>query len=72
MSKQDRYEPVEIALFVHHETEKAVLVSEDEKTKVWLPLSQIEIDQKPYEKEKGTATVTMPLWLAEKSKFAGY
>lgn len=72
MTKQDRYEEVEVSVFVHHETEKAILVSEDEVTKVWLPFSQIKVDRSKSDLSVGTATITMPLWLAEKSKFAGY
>lgn len=67
-----RNEEVELTLTLYHETEKAILVSEDDKTKVWLPLSQIELERKLGPKGHDIVIVTMPLWLAEKSKFAGY
>ena len=66
-------EEVELSFTLYHETEKAILVSEDDgKTKTWLPLSQIEFERSMDAKGHDTVTVTMPLWLAEKSKFAGY
>jgi len=56
------------------ETDKAVLFSHDGKTKVWLPKSQIEIDDTSFASElsfdkplKGwvkEVQVTMPTWLA--------
>lgn len=63
-------EKVELSLTLHHETDKAILVSEDDINKVWLPLSQIEILHSHVDKK--LIEVEMPLWLAEKSKFAGY
>lgn len=49
------------------ETEKAILVTEDDgKTKHWLPKSQIE-----YEIKGQLVEVTMPLWLAKEKDFAG-
>lgn len=65
-------EEVELTLTLHYETEKAILVSEDDKKKVWLPLSQIEVERKMGSQGHDVVIVTMPLWLAEKSKFAGY
>lgn len=53
---------VDLTMQLHHETPKAVLVSDDgDKTKaVWVPLSQCEIEHK----ERGIVIVTMPEWLA--------
>lgn len=52
---------IDLDLHLHHETEKAVLVSEDgnKDNAVWLPLSQIEI-----ESESGYVVVTLPEWLS--------
>lgn len=53
---------IDVTVHVHHQTERAVLVSDDgeERGAVWLPLSQIEIEMmKP-----PIAEVTMPQWLA--------
>lgn len=54
---------VDLALFLHHRTDKAILVSDDGdwKKAVWLPLSQIEIE----EGDKNNITVTCPEWLAK-------
>lgn len=53
-------ERIEQTLTVLHETEKAILVSEDPA--VWLPLSQLDVTKK-----QGVMwTVSMPLWLAKK------
>lgn len=56
---------IDLTLFVHHETDAAVRVSDtgQDAKAVWLPLSQIEIewlDQHHHE-----ATIGVPLWLAE-------
>lgn len=53
----------DITVKIHYMTEKAMLVSLDgNKAKaVWLPLSQIEYE----EKGKGVLIVTLPIWLAE-------
>lgn len=53
---------VDIDLHLHHETDRAVLVSEtgDKNDAVWLPLSQIEI-----ESESGFIVVSLPEWLAQ-------
>jgi len=39
-------EEVELSLTLYHETDKAILVSEDDKNKVWLPLPQIKFERK--------------------------
>jgi hypothetical protein len=41
---------------IEHETEKAILVTNLKGRKVWLPKSQVEIDEE--------RVITMPLWLA--------
>lgn len=53
---------VDIAVQVHHQTEKAILVSDDgDKEKaVWVPLSQCEVEHG----KRGTATLTLPEWMA--------
>ena len=53
---------IDLTMQLHHETAKAVLVSDDgdKRNAVWLPLSQIEIERKA----KGAVVVTMPEWLA--------
>lgn len=53
---------IDLSVQLHHETDKAVLVSDDgNKDKaVWLPLSQIEIERT----NGGVVTVTLPEWLA--------
>lgn len=58
MSKSDL---IDVAVQLHHETEKAWLVSDDgdKKNAVWIPKSQAEIEP------KGKAHIlTMPEWLA--------
>lgn len=47
---------------LHHETAKAVLVSDDgvREHAIWLPKASIEFEQKG----KGIVTVTMPEWFA--------
>lgn len=54
---------IDVCVELHHRTEKAVLVSDDGDTggAVWLPLSQIEMEQM----EGATYTVTLPEWLAK-------
>lgn len=54
---------VDVTVQLHHETEKAILVSDDgDRDKaVWLPRSQIEIE----EKRGGVVVVTLPTWLAK-------
>ncbi len=53
---------VDIEMQLHAKTSKAVLVSDDgDKAKaVWLPLSQVEVE----EKAGGIVIITMPEWLA--------
>jgi hypothetical protein len=52
---------IELEMYVHAETEKAILVSEDgeEDNAVWLPKSQIE-----YESDGDMATVQCPEFIA--------
>lgn len=55
---------VDVDLYLHHETDKALLVSEDEDSdKHWIPLSQIEWVPSKRHKRQGTAT--MPEWMAK-------
>ena len=56
----------DMVVFVHKETDKAVLVSEDDDRAgaVWIPKSQIEIE--PKGKINGVLfhDLTLPVWLA--------
>lgn len=62
MSKSDL---IDLAMHLHFETTRAILVSDDgdEKTAQWLPKSQVEFTEGPIGTE---ITVTMPEWLAQK------
>lgn len=55
---------------VHHETEKALLVSEtgDEKLAKWIPKSKIQRSV-PDPKSPHTEEITMPEWLAKAKEF---
>lgn len=63
-----RSDLVDLTLTVHHETDAAILASDDgvEKTATWLPKSQVEIErfgpERPGEYE---AVITLPTWLAQ-------
>jgi len=52
---------IDIDVDLHHETDRAILVSEsgDKEDAVWLPKSQIEIVS-----ESGYLSITLPEWLA--------
>jgi hypothetical protein len=54
---------VDIAGYKRAETGKAILFTDtgDEEDAVWLPKSQIEMD----DNKDGTVTVTLPEWLAK-------
>lgn len=53
---------VDIEVTVHHETEKAILVSDDgdRENAVWLPLSAVEVERG----RRGRAIITLPEHLA--------
>lgn len=53
---------IDVSVQVHHITERAILVSDDgDRDKaIWLPLSQIEVE----DQEKSIAMITLPEWLA--------
>jgi hypothetical protein len=55
---------VDIACCMHALTDKAILVSDDGEKEhaVWLPRSQIEVENDGHE---NFVTVTMPTWLAQ-------
>lgn len=59
MTKSDL---VDLTCHLHHQTERAVLVSDDgdKQRAVWLPLSQCEVEPKG----RGVVEVTCPEWLA--------
>ena len=52
---------IEVATTIRHQTDKAILVDEG-KEKIWLPKSQVEIDE--HDEKTGAATLSMPEWLA--------
>jgi hypothetical protein len=56
-------ELVDLDMKLHHQTEKAVLVSDDGErdNAIWIPLSQCEVEHK----KDGYVVVTMPEWLAK-------
>ena len=63
-----RSDLVDLTLREHARTKLAILVSDDgeEKSAVWLPLSQIEVvprRQRPW-RASGIVLVTLPSWLA--------
>lgn len=60
-----RSDLVDLLLFEHHRTAAAVLVSDDgeEKSAVWLPLSQVEIEAKPAKAGGREIILTGPEWL---------
>lgn len=53
---------IDVTVHLHHQTDKAVLVSDtgDKDDAVWLPLSQIEIAP-----DGAVHVVTLPEWLAK-------
>lgn len=55
---------VDIEVIYHNQTERGVLVASDEDAEpVWLPKSQIEIEDVPLRGQ--VMEVTLPQWLAE-------
>jgi hypothetical protein len=60
---------LELELWVHFETDKAFLVSEDNENDngVWLPKSQIDWVEDAQQRRKGyRTTFYVPMWLCEK------
>lgn len=57
---------VDLTMQLHHETPKAILVSDDgDRDKaVWLPKSHAEFEMK----QKGVVIVTLPEWMAIEKK----
>jgi len=57
-----RSDLVDVTVQLHHETERAVLVSDDgdREKAVWIPLSQCEVERR----RGGVVIVTMPEWMA--------
>ena len=53
---------IDVSMTKHAETAKAILVSDtgDKDDAIWLPKSQIEVDDDGH----GNVTVTLPEWLA--------
>lgn len=61
-----RNELVDLMLFIHVETDLAYRVSDtgEDKDGVWVPKSQVEIEETPSDRTGRTAIFTMPEWLA--------
>lgn len=58
-------EVVDIEVLVQARLPKAIRVRlHEDASGVWLPLSQIEVD--PEDVVSGKATITVPIWLAER------
>jgi len=55
-----RSDLIDLTLNIHAETEKAIAVSDDGSTYIWLPKSQIEYA----ERGDSIVEVSMPNWLA--------
>lgn len=55
---------VDIDVYLHHRTAKAVLISLDgeKKNAVWVPLSQVELERNPG--MPSAYVLTLPEWLA--------
>lgn len=66
MSNADKFDREHYTFHKHHETAKAILVSEtgDKDDAFWLPLSQIEIID---DENDEAVTLDVPRWLAEKN-----
>ena len=56
---------IDLSVMLHHRTDKAVLVSDDgdKASAVWVPLSQVEIDDDAMPGE--TVEIVIPEWLAQ-------
>lgn len=57
---------LDMEVFIHAETEKAIRVSNEVCDPVWLPLSQIEINHRHGQ----SGEITLPRWLAEQRGLA--
>lgn len=53
---------IDIDVKLLHKTENAILITQDDENKVWLPKSQIEFEED--EGGTGRVLVTLPEWLA--------
>lgn len=60
-------ELTDVTVQLHHETHRAILVSDDGDSEkaVWLPKSQCEFEQTD---KPGIVTVTLPVWLAKERR----
>ena len=63
---------LDLHVIVHRQTGSAILVSEDSNLAraVWLPLSQIEFDEKPSTDGMRHAELQIPEWLAKSKGLA--
>lgn len=62
-------EAVELTLFFHAETEKALLLSDDGSRKVWVPKSCIRYDKVDLVGETPEIELEMDTWMAEEKEF---
>jgi len=56
---------IDVTVQILARTEKAVMITDDGKRHIWLPLSQIEIEMK---KDDELAEITLPEWLAKEKE----
>lgn len=71
MRRERNLETDEVELFLHHETEKAVLVSEfgTEEMALWMPKSMIEINCRRKVGQIQIVSIEAPCWLLEEKGF---
>jgi len=72
MTMNDKSGILELRVFVHQQTDRAILVSEDNdpKSAFWLPISQIECAPAPSEIGQRRVDLQIPQWLAEDKRLA--
>lgn len=56
---------VDLALHLRHETDGAILVTDDGEREVWLPKKLVEFER---DGRGDGVTVTLPQWLAEREE----
>lgn len=56
---------IDLQVYLHAETDKAIRVSTDNSDAVWLPKSQIEISDEGRATGERETEITLPQWLAE-------
>lgn len=58
---------IDLAVEIRHTTAKAYLVHDGHRD-VWLPKSMVEVEWAKGEGDRGSAIVTLPEWLAQKTE----